>query len=201
MNLRDLAAAVNLRTGVGVSEDALYDVVNEALAKVSRVQDWPWLEQAQAITALEDTDDYTLDLDARRIVSVTVNGFETLPVAPVEMDAWDEEGISLRRIFAVEGGTTLSLRPTPTEDDPIVVRYIANEPRLTAATQTPLLPDAYSDVLIDGASSMILERVGELARADRAANRFDAGVKEMVKGARHNRTGPFRVRSTSYDGI
>lgn len=194
MNLAEMRASVDLRSGVGLTDAATNDAINEALARLSTVDDWPWLvAEPLELEAVADEGQYDLEPDTRKVLSVTVEEMPCTWVAPDVIDSWDGASGAPARAYTVRG-LLLDLRPLPAEADEIIVRYLVHEPRLTADDDEPLLPSAYHDVLVDFAAGIALERVGELARADRSMDRFDKWVKSMRATARRQGPDVGRIR-------
>lgn len=195
MNLGELRTAVARRTGVAYDDTALTDVINEANLRISLEAEWPWLHASTTISATVDDGTEALPVGFRRVTSVTIDGYEAVPIAVDEIDSWDNVYSSTRRGYTVRG-TDLLFRPTQATGTDILVRYIASEEPLTGSTDTPLMPEAYHDAIVDLASAIVLERVGQLARADRFERRYADWLARMKANAVRlgGRVGRIRVR-------
>lgn len=195
MNLAEMRVAVDRRSGVAFDTAALTDLINEALAEVTLAADWPWLRDTHEFDATTDLGEEDLPEGFRRIVNVTVGGYESFPSSYNDLASWDYGYSNGRHSFAVVG-STLHFRPTQTTGTAVVVNYVADEVPLEGDADEPLLPEQYHYVLVNLATAYALERVGNLARAKVLRDRYEEGLRLMRRSAlrQGGNTGRIRVR-------
>lgn len=187
MNLAELRAAVQERTGVDYGVNALNSVINEALADIANEGDWPWLETEATFDTVQGTEGYALPASYSRTRVVAMNG-ETIDARSprdFENDA-SSEGFTVR-------GNNLVLAPVPSRVATVTHVYFQAEPPLIADTDTPLLPAQYHPAVVNYAASIVLERVGEFKKSERRKDAYDEWLKKTKKGAMRA-LGPKRIR-------
>ena len=187
MNLTELRAAADRRSGISYDTTALTEVLNEALFAISAERDWPWLDADWRFTTAARAT-YTSPFGWRSIATVALDGF-LLPMVPIGQidDDSDTRGWAAR-------GTELTLSPTPAAGLAVVVRGVRNETALERDQDSTLMPDEWQQgALVNFAASIVLERVDELERAERCMDRYRDAKRRMIAQA-NNVKGPHRVR-------
>lgn len=193
MDLAGFRSAVNRRTGVMFSDAALNDAVNDALQQLSRERRWPWLLTSGSDTYIAAQTTTTLPATFESMMSVRKG---TSFYQPVTVDETDNYGAFLggiaTRVYSVFD-LTLTCKPTPATGDVIAYRYKRLEATLSNDTDTPVLPTAYHQTVVDLAASYILERSGDFVQSERLNRRYEAALKRMIQSALGRVQGPHRV--------
>lgn len=181
MNLGQLKIAVDRRTGIAYDPAAATEALNEALQQISTEERWPWLQDVWLPAIVAGTKTYSPPAGTTSVRSVTVNGQEIwrahISVLDGDVGYWG---------WAFEK-EQLVLSPVPGGGEVVQVRISKAEPALVADGDTPLLPAEWHPALVNLASSIVLERLDELQRADRRQKAYDTALRRMRHTARRNR--------------
>ncbi|MGE4425490.1 MAG: hypothetical protein AB7G37_03445 [Solirubrobacteraceae bacterium] len=196
MNLAQLRARVDARSGIAVAASEVDASINEALSVLSLEERWPWL-RASAGATFDVDEPVDLPADLAQLVSVTADGHRYSLVAPADVTVARVYS-DRQRLAAVQNGA-LILWPAPAVGAELVVDYISMEKHLVDDTDEPHLPDAYSQAVIHLAISLVQDRAPEMARSAAAhSSSYDGWVRRMRRGTLAK--GPLRVRART-DGI
>lgn len=190
MNLSDLIVAVERRAGVQYDPAATAEALNEALQAISVERDWWWLDTSWSFTGDGEASTFVPPAMVRRIRSVTRAG-RLLPLVSIER--FDDLAMETLDGWAEAGGSIL-IAPTPADGIEFQARGVLREPILEADTDEPLMPVEWQQGwLVNFTAAILLERVDDMGRADRASARADEAKARMIRAARRA-TGPHRVR-------
>jgi hypothetical protein len=203
MQLSDFRLGVWDRLGVRTNDPAFPSptvtrFVNAALREMSSEHAWPWLATSETISTVAGTDSYSpadVHWMATNALVVMVSNVP-YPLARVERDVLDDDYDSVVQrqpeAFAVYADQ-LVVRPIPDAVYTLTHRYQRAEKVLASDSDTPYLPDAYADVVIDLALAITLGRSKEEPRAVAALGRYSAWLADMTKNSRRG-SKPTRIR-------
>lgn len=145
MNVAAIRRAVELRTGIYLTAEAVTGLANQALQEYAMHAAWPWLNTSESFTG-DGTADFTLADAVSSIESVKIDGQPSVALSQAETDVWD--------LYPTRGGygystagSTLTIVPTPATDVAITVRYRRTEPVVADDDDEPLIPDTYAPML------------------------------------------------------
>ncbi len=131
-------------------------LINRALAQVTLEADWPWLRSSASAVSVAGTATLVLPTGWIRSLALTetVTGEPMLrrPVRILDRNT----GRGRPYLYAVDG-SVLTLSPTPDAVYTYTHRYLRSEPVL-AAGETPLMPEVYSQGIIEWAAIKAFQR-------------------------------------------
>jgi hypothetical protein len=209
--LLQFRTAIAERIGVELSPTALNRLVNFALKEVATVDQWPWLTNSTTFTTVADQAAYTLGVtDVANIIQVSEVGGTVLdPLSLADADSYAYNA-SLPIAFGdgayyALDGATIRIIPTPTDASTTIrVRYMRTEPTLVADGDTPLMPEALDQMVVELASYQALNRFPEKHLVEQAGRALD-NYKRLLSGAKRTylrrRGGPLTPRIRPGGGL
>lgn len=201
MNLGELRTAVRLRANVPATDGIwtasfVDDAINEAAAIVSLEHPWPWLQVKVATNADANgvVDLAALAVDVRDVAHVFVEDYEAKKVSSAETDLVANVGPADARYVWSIWGDTLQIRSAPPITDTVTVRYYRDEARLTADTDTLLMPAVYHPCVVEKACSIGFESTDDQTSAAMHEARSRMLVERMTANALRRIRGRHSVR-------
>lgn len=191
MTLAELRAKINRRTGKYLTDEALNDLINEALTALSLEARWPWLDAVATLTWPDDDSSTTpMPFSWQVIKSVTVGrADEYQPRAQRDLDTFDQGVSDFVRGYAVHG-RTIELAPAPAAGATVVIRGTRLDGPLVRDTDEPFLPDAYTEAVIHHAAGTVFDRHHDAARREVHMDAYDGWVRRMKRSVRDQAQGP-----------
>lgn len=171
---------------------------------------WPFRETTDTFDTIAGTQEYTLsteftDIDAQNIISVAIQGtnLRKLPYVPfnqlrASQPDLDFETQSVPQSYYIKAGK-IGLWPSPDNAYTIAVDYYKIPTELSADSDTPIVPIAYREALMQYALSLEHDFNTDPDLAQKAMNRYE----QIVMLARNNLlsqpvdTGNFRILGPS----
>lgn len=190
MTLATLRASVLARIGAPTGDSfhttaRLNEQINSALQYVSSLGDWEWLEASETLTTASGTDTYTVSANALRtidIVDPTGNPLVRKPIDELEYMPGGAAQSATVRFFANYKNTVI-LRPVPSAIIALKHRYVTVEPVLSGDSDTPLMPAAWQNSIIDRAVYLSEFAAGNVAMAQAADKSFTDWIASMTARA------------------
>lgn len=202
MNLSQLRAQIDRRTGKKLDILAANSFINEAIDQISNHREWPWLDALQTITTTVDVDSVpvaTYDVSAAYTETRTVNvgGLEAQQIYIADGDEYHAAlyGLPCQYQYSIEwvsGMAQLTFYPAPPEGTIIEHRYTRNEAVLSADTDTPLMPERYHSIIVDIVCALFLEQFSP-SRSEFYSARANKALKAMGE-ATQRKANPGRIR-------
>lgn len=201
MNLSQLRAQIDRRTGVRQDVLAANSFINEAVNIISTRREWPWLDALQTITTTADENTYEVGANYSESRTVNVAGLEAEQIYIADGDEYAGTALNPDHYeYSIEwtsGTANLTLYPTPPAGTTVLHRYTRTESLLISDTATPFMPERYHSVIADLAASMFLERI-QPSRAEYYRALADKALKTMSEGVqRKSNPGRIRIRPGS----
>ncbi len=166
--------------------------INQALQQMSLEADWPWqkvTDYAQAL--LSGASSFTPGTGWYRTVSLTnaTTGEPLVRYAPKVLDRYIGQG---RPILYAPDGLIVRTAPAADQAYTLIHRYFRHESVLSADGDTPLIPEVYSQAVIEWAAYQALTQGNSVERADRALRDFRASLQRIKDNANQG-SDPLRV--------
>lgn len=181
----ELITLIRDRAELDTNHSALTDTVllrwiNQGLNRLSLIADWPWLRATETnSSAIAGTEQLTLPTGWLRTILLThVDTAEPLGRAHLKM---------IRRILPSQqgrpqvyaaDGSRVFIRPVPNAAFSFVHDYVRSEPALGSTSASPLLPDAYNQMLIEWVAAKAFQKDRKTDKAQDAKADFFAAVKD-----------------------
>lgn len=168
MNVSEYRAAVRLQLGLAAADAVIPDEIvlwalNGAAKNIATEKDWPWLYNEETADTTEDDSSLPLSSEYTRTVFVTVDGGTPLePRSHIDL-ASDRTTTGRPWAYTVDANA-LRLYPVPDDAYPVVHAFYRTEPDLVLETDSPLLPDAYSERLVLEAAIKVAVRTNNTGR-------------------------------------
>lgn len=183
MNLGELRADLDRRTGRGFDTTSQNDALNAALRWVTRMRRWPWLITTATFTT-DASAGYNLPTGWIDTKSVAADGVDLERVHLPDADQWANLQVWVNGAYTVNA-TQLVILPTSDTGSAIVHRYWQTEPALSDDADEPLLPARHHDLLVSRAA---LEQQARRPDADKTMlgvirDDIDQGVKALMVDA------------------
>lgn len=197
MNLGEFRTAVNRRTGIAYDDTALNELVNMVLNDIAMEDDWPWLQATASLSQSAGTSSIlaaSLPTTARSFKSIidTTNGVVYDPTTIADVDganSWygtPPAQFGTGSFFAVLG-MDIYLTPAMPAAGTLTIRYIQNEPTLSADGSSPLLPVGYHHAVVDLVAYLVAGRRSgpdDGKRAGQYSEMYRRLIGDMKKTAR-----------------
>jgi len=195
MNLSQLRAQIDRRTGKRLDPLAANSFINEALNTVSSYREWPWLDALQTITTTEDENTYAVASTYSETRTVNVGGLEASLIYIADGD--DYIGNASSYEYAIEstaGASEIILYPTPPTGTTVLHRFTRTEALMSSDTDEPLMPERYHAIVCDLAAGLFLEQI-DPSRSEFYTARGNKALKQMTEATqRKTNTGRIRIR-------
>ena len=203
MNLSSARDAVYLRTGYTTDDGQLTPervtvALRSALSFIASEHDWDWLQSTETLSTTSGTNYVTPLAGAAdgvtwiRTTHLTgPNGSVITRVPWSEFRAMPETSQGQPYIWSDRFGR-LYLWPEPDAVYALTHDFIRGEVTLGSDTDSPLLPDQFTDGWIEYATYLAFRRVGEVDRAAEAFQAYQEWQRVTADNRRRSR-GPFRV--------
>jgi hypothetical protein len=201
MNLEQMRNAVRTRLGTPASDSfstdqALTDILNEALQAYSVEYDWPWLEATTTITTVANTETYSVPTDwARTQVITPTSDYPLRLISLNEARQRNQVGGLLGALYPdayTIARELVMLSPIPQSALVYKHDYIKVEPVLVGNTDTPVIPTQFVYSVIAKACALASLRGGD----HQSALGWDAQYSQWLVRMRDNRR-----RSTAFPSI
>lgn len=187
MNRVELAKAVNQRSGLQVGDEAVYEVVNEALQELANESDWPWLETSASDT-WGATDTVDLPADCKAVRFVTINDLPYKGLSSQQWASYATLGDRIRGFMVLED--QLGVVPAPAEDTDYTIYYVRPEVTLKGDSEDCLLPERWKAAVVNLACSMLHDRPeGDEKARDRFMSRYQQSKKRMLQTVKQTKRG------------
>jgi len=176
-----------------VTEAVLTRIINAGLNTLALEADWPWLRVKTDLTTVAGQAEYDPPALWLRTISLTHSDTGE-PLARRHVKVLDRiPATSTGRPFqyAVDGGK-ITLRYTPNGVLTLVHRYVKSEPTLVDADDTPLLPEAYGQGLIEWCAAKAYTMKKDVERTQEAKLDYAAWLKRARDNINQGRE-PLRV--------
>jgi hypothetical protein len=183
MNVSEYREAVRLAVGLAPQDAVLTDetclwALNGALSTIATDKDWPWHYTEEAAATVEDQPTIPLPANHTRTVFIVVDENEPLQTSTHIELSYDRETTGVPRAYAAEAND-IRLWPIPDDAYDVIHAFYRSEPALLADTDTPLLPDAYSERLVLEAAIKVAVRTNNLSRLTTLREALDVVRKSM----------------------
>ncbi len=195
--LSTLRARVRARAASNGADSLLTDTqlnlyVNQALQAVSLEADWPWqkvIDATQTVTVNNGT--FTPPAGWYRSQSLThVDTGEPLERrAPKYLDRVVGTG---RPWCWAPDGVVISVRPVADGTYTLVHRYFKSEPTLTGDSSVPLIPEVYSQPVVEYAAYQALTQGNSVGRAAQAWSDYQTSLRR-IKDNCNQGSDPLRI--------
>lgn len=178
----------------GFDPSVLDRIINAANRRLGRVHDWPWLKTLGTISwTANDTNGQDLATSITNFRHLNYLAYldrkleYKAPQAFVSMNA--DQGAE-PFYYTVLGASTLYLAPNPTQA--LTLTYVAtlDENALTTDTSTPLLPSAYTELLVLAALQPVAVRLHDSELLNMAKNEYRGALDEATDEVRRTRQLP-----------
>ena len=194
--LSELRGQVDRRTGHFLTDDALNDLINEALRALSLEARWPWLDATATLTWPDDeagvsVTTTTMPWTWQVIKSVVANGRDEY-LARAQRDLETSDGVSggdWTFGFAVHG-RTITMAPAPAAGVAVRILGTRNEGPLVNDVDEPFLPDDYTDPVVHYACALAFDRHNDPGRRSSHMAEYERWVKRMKRSVRDQASGP-----------
>jgi hypothetical protein len=200
MDLTAIMLEVRTRTGYSASDTDLTDtiltsLVNSAIRQITLEADWPWLETFASDNTAAATEIITLNTDVRKVTSMQYE-YRNLLYRPFRDRNLYYGLTGVPAAFSVQAGSYY-IWPTPDAVYSIDYGYVVTaETALSTGTDTPLIPDWASSLIITKTAMLCarrrrdhdLERVF-YAEYQNVVRQVKANVVQVTLGLRPHRVG------------
>ncbi len=193
MNLGTLRAKALRRTGLPSDDpmldaDVVNDAVMTALRHIETLDDWWWLIARETLTTTASNEVLTPNVRTQRTKSLTYveTGFGALQQVALEELLSERSASTGRPQRWAEQGASIILDPIPSDAFELYHVYVTTEAELVDDAGTPLLPDRYSDAVIEYAAHLLLRRVRDQERAGEAFAAYQVWEARMRDNARRS---------------
>ncbi len=168
------------------------DFVNRALATLSLEQDWPWQHSVAYQVLAVGTSGFAVPTGWYRTESMTHidSGQPLVRLAPKALDRIIGEGRP--DCWATAGVSALMFRATADQNYTVAHRYMRVEPLLTLDTDVPLVPEHYSQAVVEWAAYQCLTEGNSSGRAAQAMVDYQLSLRRMRDNANQG-SEPLRV--------
>lgn len=176
--------------------DSLFDpaVVDRSISaanlRLGREQDWPWLLAKTTIT-VTTSGEYDLS-SISQFRHVKVLSYEGQPLHAktlLEFETWTERGGDVPRVYSIVNDT-LYVAPTPTASVDLTLIYVKDEVHLSSDLEAPLLPTAYTELLVLAACKTLAIRKGDAQLVGLFNAEYDRAIREARDEVRRTRQLP-----------
>lgn len=205
--LAQLRRSVRSRLGIPVtdgfqSDDVIDDTINMAMQALEEAHRWPWQERVHTPTVFASTSSFDVPADWRATRSILWNGSQVMEQSPTDlfMQLSTDTGNSPESFAFIN--RTIHVRPYLSADTTVTHIYYRDSTELTADTDTPDMPAAYSPAIVAKACELLSLREGDRAAAGSHLTEYQQWVGMMRKDV-ERRTGPVvpRERPGSWMGF
>jgi hypothetical protein len=163
---------------------ALDRIINASNKRLGRVHDWPWLRSIGTIAwTANDTNGQSLETaitNFRHLNYLAYNDRKLKYEVPQKFVAQNQDTGTGPLYYTVLGSDTLYLAPNPTQDLTLSYAATLDENDLTGDTSTPLLPAAYTELLVLAALAPLAVRLADSAMLSMAKNEYKAAVIDLA---------------------
>lgn len=196
-DLTDLLSRVREKGGFDSDDTGLTDAkitpfINTALKQIAVEHDWPWLKTSATISAVAGTAAYSLPADYLKTDSLVIPSLGIV-LENRDIDELDRVIYNDRpSLFAIEAEQVV-IKPTPDSSYSITHRYFRNERALSTGSDTPYIPTAYDEGIVEFAVALAFRKLRQVDKAALALNEYREWLKrtrDVVKRSRR----PVRVQ-------
>lgn len=168
--------------------------INRALRRISTERDWPWNSATDtSISTVAGTATVATPSGWYKTRNITIDNYEPLALAPLaSIRAQNTTARGNPAYYTVQGDQII-LRPVPDAAYTLIHDYYRTETTLTLSTDTPRLPLAYHDAVVDLALHYACLKEGELERAKQYFAQYSDALRAMKNDVRRA-SGPVVVR-------
>lgn len=199
--LTELLASVRRRTDIqaadtGLTDATLTDFINASLKKISLAADWEWLDAVTNASFTPGSGIIAAQANMGRVqyLVLTDTGEQVRRTSRVELAHIPATNRGRPWAWAWDGSGAIEVRPTPDAAYTYELRFYKTEPPLTVAGNSPLIPTAYDDGVVEYASYLAFRF---LHRLEEARGAFEA-YTDWFRTARDDSTrgrGGLKVRA------
>lgn len=157
-DLTDLISRVRDRgsfssADVGLTDTRITTAINAALKQIAAERDWPWLFASETITTADGTATYTPHATWVRTDSIidSLLGESLVQRQSEEIARYVSRD---RPVCYAVFGDQLLLGPTPDGVYSLIHRYVKKENTLTSGANTPLIPNAFDEGVVEWATML-----------------------------------------------
>lgn len=157
--------------------------INAALQQITSEFDWPWLQTSLSFPLVNGVSSYALGATFLRLKSVTLSDIgQPLQQRSIsEIDQIIASVTGVPNVYAIFSGN-LEVRPTPSAANTLLIRFYQVEPILVNPSDTALIPENYSDGVLDYVAYLLYRGRKE---PDKSAEAF-TGYRLWVKRTQDN---------------
>lgn len=198
MNLGELRAAIDQRSGAAMSPSALNVFVSEASGALSTERDWPWLDATETLNTTKDVAFVTPGATWARTRSLRIAGYgpmERFGIVELEQ-RWPSASDTRQPDEYAVTSERLELRAVPDAVYAVVHRFVRFQPELLQDTDSPIVPARFHPAIVELATSLVHRRMGDGAAAEACEAAYRRWLIRMTDDARRH-SGPARVRLRS----
>lgn len=196
MNLSEYRTDVRSALGIPAGDTSITDAtidsaINRALRDIANTADWPWLWASDAVALAAGASSFVPPTAWVRTDYLTESGRDLVLMSKRELATHSQSAAGRPWAYGVYGGT---IRITPAADAAYTLQhgYTRTEPVLLSPSDSPLLPDAHSEWLVNVAASKLAIRTNNTERIEQ--------YRAEATGARQRALDDFR-RSRGSLGI
>lgn len=197
MNLAGLVAATRRKVGVNAGDgmltpEVLADLVDEANTMLEAERDWPWRMASATFSTVTGQQAYAAAAFAPAGNWLRTAGLRVATYGPMTLRSYGDldtrnpsGGQGLPWEFAFYGDTML-LSPVPDGVYSVTHRYVAVAAALTADEDLPAMPAMFHRAIVQQATALAFQRVGDDDRAQLAEAAVDRWRARMLDDQRRS---------------
>lgn len=169
-------------------------IINASNRRLGRVADWPWLKSLGTIAwTANDTNGQSLETAITNFRHLNYLAYEDRKLiykSPQDFVSINAETGAEPFYYTVLGSNTLYLAPNPTAA--ITLTYVAtlDEAALSGDSSTPLLPSAYTELLVLASLIPLAVRLHDGELLNMAKNEYRTAIDEARDEVRRTRQLP-----------
>jgi len=179
------------------ASDPLFDpsvidrMINVSNKRLGRVKDWPWLIDRTTISLLNGVQTYDLLTipNLRHIKYLAVNNDKLTYKFPQAFVASNTLTGVRPALYTIEGNNLL-VSPIPTEAGTLDVVYVLDEGDLLSDSDTPLLPSAYTELLVLATLPALAMRKKDTEYYNLAKQEYKVALQEAMDEVQRTRQNP-----------
>lgn len=168
--------------------------INSANRRLGRVTDWPWLKVIGTVAADPSG---TFDLGTvegyRHTILLSYENFDLVPLSPQELVRYGLTSPSSPRVYSIVGDT-LTVFPRPQVTTVLNHIYIRDENALAGDSDTPLLPSAYTELLVLAATVTLAMSKQDMGLMQALKSEYKDAISEALDEVNRTRS-PLRVQA------
>lgn len=150
--------------------------IDDALALISTVHDWWWLQSTASLTFDTTYGAATLPTDFMKAYQLVIN---SAPVEQLMLDQYLDPNASRTSYGWTVYGNQIKIVPIPTASTTGTLYYYRGEPALSSDTSAPLMPAVYHYSIVCYASFLCAARRQDEQRATLYMQEYNSRINAM----------------------